>query len=142
MQITQVKQMLKAQVENLDLDNNNLDENTLLNALAKDYSNKKESETTYATERSITSTPKTVSRLAVRKLAAAKQGTNVNNKVHFSNIDIAIDKGHTNAQTGNKEFWATSSDVLKVKADYTIDDDVHEGDQMTFKYGQYIRQVQ
>ncbi|WP_398572397.1 hypothetical protein, partial [Staphylococcus aureus] len=26
------------------------------------------------------------------------------------------------------EFWATSSDVLKLKANYTIDDSVKEGD--------------
>ena len=33
--------MQKAQVENLDLDYKNLDETTLLSALAQDYSNKK-----------------------------------------------------------------------------------------------------
>lgn len=129
----------KAQVENLDLDYNHLDETTLLSALAQDYSNKKDSTTTYATPRSTTSAPKPVNRLGVKKLAAVRQGTNVNDKVHFSNIDIAIDRGHTNPQTGQKEFWATSSDVLKLKSDYTIDDDVHEGDQMTFQYGKYFR---
>lgn len=129
----------KAQVENLDLDYNHLDEPTLLSALAQDYSNKKDSTTTYATPRSTTSAPKPVNRLGVKKLAAVRQGTNVNDKVHFSNIDIAIDRGHTNPQTGQKEFWATSSDVLKLKSDYTIDDDVHEGDQMTFQYGKYFR---
>ena len=133
------KEDAKAQVENLDLDYKNLDETTLLSALAQDYSNKKDSTTTYATPRSTTSTPKPVNRLGIKKLAAVRQGTNVNDKVHFSNIDIAIDKGHTNPQTGQKEFWATSSDVLKLKADYTIDDDVHEGDQMTFQYGDYFR---
>ncbi len=45
-------------------------------------------------------------------------------KEHFTNIDIAIDKGHVNKTTGNTEFWATSSDVLKLKANYTIDDSV------------------
>ncbi|WP_415239128.1 Ig-like domain-containing protein [Staphylococcus warneri] len=129
----------KAQVENLDLDYNHLNETTLLSALAQDYSNKKDSTTTYATPRSTTSAPKPVNRLGVKKLAAVRQGTNVNDKVHFSNIDIAIDRGHTNPQTGQKEFWATSSDVLKLKSDYTIDDDVHEGDQMTFQYGKYFR---
>lgn len=133
------KEDAKAQVENLDLDYKNLDETTLLSVLAQDYSNKKDSTTTYATPRSTTSTPKPVNRLGIKKLAAVRQGTNVNDKVHFSNIDIAIDKGHTNPQTGQKEFWATSSDVLKLKSDYTIDDDVHEGDQMTFQYGKYFR---
>ena len=133
------KEDAKAQVENLDLDYNHLDETILLSALAQDYSNKKDSTTTYATPRSTTSTPKPVNRLGIKKLAAVRQGTNVNDKVHFSNIDIAIDRGHTNPQTGQKEFWATSSDVLKLKSDYTIDDDVHEGDQMTFQYGKYFR---
>ncbi len=32
--------------------------------------------------------------MAVNTVAAPQQGTNVNDKVHFSNIDIAIDKGH------------------------------------------------
>ncbi|HAR6837480.1 TPA: hydrolase, partial [Staphylococcus aureus] len=73
------------------------------------------------------------------KVAAPQQGTNVNDKVHFSNIDIAIDKGHLNKDTGKTEFWATSSDVLKLKANYTIDDSVKEGDTFTFKYGQYFR---
>ncbi|KMO85116.1 serine-aspartate repeat-containing protein C, partial [Megasphaera cerevisiae DSM 20462] len=133
------KEDAKAQVENLDLDYNHLDETILLSALAQDYSNKKDSTTTYATPRSTTSTPKPVNRLGIKKLAAVRQGTNVNDKVHFSNIDIAIDRGHTNPQTGQKEFWATSRDVLKLKSDYTIDDDVHEGDQMTFQYGKYFR---
>ena len=30
--------------------------------------------------------------MAVNTVAAPQQGTNVNDKVHFSNIDIAIDK--------------------------------------------------
>ena len=53
--------------------------------------------------------------MAVNTVAAPQQGTNVNDKVHFSNIDIAIDKGHLNKDTGKTEFWATSSDVLKLK---------------------------
>ncbi len=53
--------------------------------------------------------------MAVNTVAAPQQGTNVNDKVHFTNIDIAIDKGHVNKTTGNTEFWATSSDVLKLK---------------------------
>ncbi|NGD31657.1 hypothetical protein G0V26_12985, partial [Staphylococcus aureus] len=77
--------------------------------------------------------------MAVNTVAAPQQGTNVNDKVHFSNIDIAIDKGHVNSTTGKTEFWATSSDVLKLKANYTIDDSVKEGDTFTFKYGQYFR---
>ena len=56
--------------------------------------------------------------MAVNTVAAPQQGTNVNDKVHFSNIDIAIDKGHVNSTTGKTEFWATSSDVLKLKANY------------------------
>ncbi len=51
--------------------------------------------------------------MAVNTVAAPQQGTNVNDKVHFKNIDIAIDKGHVNKDTGKTEFWATSSDVLK-----------------------------
>ncbi len=77
--------------------------------------------------RSTTSTPKPVNRLGVKKLAAVRQGTNVNDKVHFSNIDIAIDRGHTNPQTGQRVLGYIS-DVLKLKSDYTIDDDVHRRD--------------
>ncbi|NDR16679.1 YSIRK-type signal peptide-containing protein, partial [Staphylococcus aureus] len=83
--------------------------------------------------------PRTLNRMAVNTVAAPQQGTNVNDKVHFSNIDIAIDKGHLNKDTGKTEFWATSSDVLKLKANYKIDDSVKEGDTFTFKYGQYFR---
>ncbi|HCX0010789.1 TPA: fibrinogen-binding adhesin SdrG C-terminal domain-containing protein, partial [Staphylococcus aureus] len=83
--------------------------------------------------------PRALNRMAVNTVAAPQQGTNVNDKVHFTNIDIAIDKGHVNKTTGNTEFWATSSDVLKLKANYTIDDSVKEGDTFTFKYGQYFR---
>ena len=38
--------------------------------------------------------------MAVNTVAAPQQGTNVNDKVHFPNIDIAIDKGHVNSTTG------------------------------------------
>ncbi|HDC3680204.1 TPA: fibrinogen-binding adhesin SdrG C-terminal domain-containing protein, partial [Staphylococcus aureus] len=92
-----------------------------------------------ATPKTTTIKPRTLNRLAVNTVAAPQQGTNVNDKVHFSNIDIAIDKGHVNSTTGKTEFWATSSDVLKLKANYTIDDSVKEGDTFTFKYGQYFR---
>ncbi|EVG72084.1 serine-aspartate repeat-containing protein C, partial [Staphylococcus aureus UCIM6069] len=113
------------------------------------------SSTTYSNEtdksnltqaKNVSTTPKTttikqraLNRMAVNTVAAPQQGTNVNDKVHFTNIDIAIDKGHVNKTTGNTEFWATSSDVLKLKANYTIDDSVKEGDTFTFKYGQYFR---
>ncbi|HCZ8386191.1 TPA: fibrinogen-binding adhesin SdrG C-terminal domain-containing protein, partial [Staphylococcus aureus] len=92
-----------------------------------------------ATPKTTTIKPRTLNRLAVNTVAAPQQGTNVNDKVHFSNIDIAIDKGHVNSTTGKTEFWATSSDVLKLKANYTIDDSVKEGDTFAFKYGQYFR---
>ncbi len=91
------------------------------------------------TPKTTTIKPRTLNRMAVNTVAAPQQGTNVNDKVHFSNIDIAIDKGHVNSTTGKTEFWATSSDVLKLKANYTIDDSVKEGDTFTFKYGQYFR---
>ncbi|HAR2870086.1 TPA: SdrD B-like domain-containing protein, partial [Staphylococcus argenteus] len=91
------------------------------------------------TPKTTTIKPRTLNRMAVNTVAAPQTGTNVNDKVHFSNIDIAIDKGHLNKDTGNTEFWATSSDVLKLKANYTIDDSVKEGDTFTFKYGQYFR---
>ncbi|MDV0089618.1 fibrinogen-binding adhesin SdrG C-terminal domain-containing protein, partial [Staphylococcus aureus] len=113
------------------------------------------SSTTYSNEtdksnltqaKNVSTIPKTttikqraLNRMAVNTVAAPQQGTNVNDKVHFTNIDIAIDKGHVNKTTGNTEFWATSSDVLKLKANYTIDDSVKEGDTFTFKYGQYFR---
>ncbi|HDJ2135049.1 TPA: fibrinogen-binding adhesin SdrG C-terminal domain-containing protein, partial [Staphylococcus aureus] len=92
-----------------------------------------------ATPKTTTIKPRTLNRMAVNTVAAPQQGTNVNDKVHFSNIDIAIDKGHVNSTTGKTEFWATSSDVLKLKANYKIDDSVKEGDTFTFKYGQYFR---
>ncbi|HDE0387392.1 TPA: fibrinogen-binding adhesin SdrG C-terminal domain-containing protein, partial [Staphylococcus aureus] len=92
-----------------------------------------------ATPKTTNIKPRTLNRMAVNTVAAPQQGTNVNDKVHFSNIDIAIDKGHVNKDTGKTEFWATSSDVLKLKANYTIDDSVKEGDTFTFKYGQYFR---
>lgn len=91
------------------------------------------------TPKTTTIKPRALNRMAVNTVAAPQQGTNVNDKVHFTNIDIAIDKGHVNKTTGNTEFWATSSDVLKLKANYTIDDSVKEGDTFTFKYGQYFR---
>ncbi|HFG8822592.1 TPA: SdrD B-like domain-containing protein, partial [Staphylococcus argenteus] len=91
------------------------------------------------TPKTTTIKPRTLNRMAVNTVAAPQTGTNVNDKVHFTNIDIAIDKGHVNKTTGNTEFWATSSDVLKLKANYTIDDSVKEGDTFTFKYGQYFR---
>ncbi|MBE2137656.1 fibrinogen-binding adhesin SdrG C-terminal domain-containing protein, partial [Staphylococcus argenteus] len=91
------------------------------------------------TPKTTTIKPRTLNRMAVNTVAAPQTGTNVNDKVHFSNIDIAIDKGHVNSTTGKTEFWATSSDVLKLKANYTIDDSVKEGDTFTFKYGQYFR---
>ncbi|HEB2317229.1 TPA: fibrinogen-binding adhesin SdrG C-terminal domain-containing protein, partial [Staphylococcus aureus] len=91
------------------------------------------------TPKTTTIKPRALNRMAVNTVAAPQQGTNVNDKVHFSNIDIAIDKGHVNSTTGKTEFWATSSDVLKLKANYTIDDSVKEGDTFTFKYGQYFR---
>ncbi len=75
----------------------------------------------------------------LRKLAAVSTGQNVNDKVHFSNIDIEIDPPNINKNTGQEEFWATSGAVLKLKADYTVDDDVHEGDTFTFQYGNYYR---
>ncbi|HBE8032020.1 TPA: fibrinogen-binding adhesin SdrG C-terminal domain-containing protein, partial [Staphylococcus aureus] len=92
-----------------------------------------------ATPKTTTIKPRTLNRMAVNTVAAPQQGTNVNDKVHFKDIDIAIDKGHVNQTTGKTEFWATSSDVLKLKANYTIDDSVKEGDTFTFKYGQYFR---
>ncbi|MBE2142160.1 fibrinogen-binding adhesin SdrG C-terminal domain-containing protein, partial [Staphylococcus argenteus] len=91
------------------------------------------------TPKTTTIKPRTLNRMAVNTVAAPQTGTNVNDKVHFTNIDIAIDKGHVNKTTGKTEFWATSSDVLKLKANYTIDDSVKEGDTFTFKYGQYFR---
>ncbi|MBO8847147.1 hydrolase, partial [Staphylococcus aureus] len=58
-----------------------------------------------ATPKTTTIKPRTLNRLAVNTVAAPQQGTNVNDKVHFSNIDIAIDKGHVNSTTGKTEFW-------------------------------------
>lgn len=114
--------------DNLVVKNNNYDKN--ISMQAKDVS---------ATPKITTIKPRTLNRMAVNTVAAPQQGTNVNDKVHFSNIDIAIDKGHVNKETGKTEFWATSSDVLKLKANYKIDDSVKEGDTFTFKYGQYFR---
>ncbi|HDF7974772.1 TPA: fibrinogen-binding adhesin SdrG C-terminal domain-containing protein, partial [Staphylococcus aureus] len=104
-----------------------------------DKSNLTQAKDVSATPKTTTIKPRTLNRMAVNTVAAPQQGTNVNDKVHFSNIDIAIDKGHLNKDTGKTEFWATSSDVLKLKANYTIDDSVKEGDTSTFKYGQYFR---
>ncbi|HBC7293546.1 TPA: fibrinogen-binding adhesin SdrG C-terminal domain-containing protein, partial [Staphylococcus aureus] len=104
-----------------------------------DKSNLTQAKDVSATPKTTTIKPRTLNRMAVNTVAAPQQGANVNDKVHFSNIDIAIDKGHLNKDTGKTEFWATSSDVLKLKANYTIDDSVKEGDTFTFKYGQYFR---
>ncbi|ENN64148.1 serine-aspartate repeat-containing protein C, partial [Staphylococcus aureus M1216] len=104
-----------------------------------DKSNLTQAKDVSATPKTTTIKPRTLNRMAVNTVAAPQQGTNVNDKVHFSNIDIAIDKGHLNKDTGKTEFWATSSDVLKLKANYIIDDSVKEGDTFTFKYGQYFR---
>ncbi|WP_368548834.1 Ig-like domain-containing protein [Staphylococcus warneri] len=96
----------KAQVESLDLD----------------YSNKKDSKTTYARTRSTESTPKPVNRLAVRELKAVQQGSNVNDKVKTSqfNFDIKIiDPNHS----GHENFDAS----------FIIDDSVKSGDNFTFK---------
>ncbi|HDL0445521.1 TPA: fibrinogen-binding adhesin SdrG C-terminal domain-containing protein, partial [Staphylococcus aureus] len=104
-----------------------------------DKSNLTQAKDVSTTPKTTTIKPRTLNRMAVNTVSAPQQGTNVNDKVHFSNIDIAIDKGHLNKDTGKTEFWATSSDVLKLKANYTIDDSVKEGDTFTFKYGQYFR---
>ncbi|HGO4026291.1 TPA: SdrD B-like domain-containing protein, partial [Staphylococcus aureus] len=104
-----------------------------------DKSNLTQAKNVSTTPKTTTIKPRTLNRMAVNTVAAPQQGTNVNDKVHFSNIDIAIDKGHVNSTTGKTEFWATSSDVLKLKANYKIDDSVKEGDTFTFKYGQYFR---
>ncbi len=104
-----------------------------------DKSNLTQAKDVSTTPKTTTIKPRTLNRMAVNTVAAPQQGTNVNDKVHFTNIDIAIDKGHVNQTTGKTEFWATSSDVLKLKANYTIDDSVKEGDTFTFKYGQYFR---
>ncbi|HCT5866838.1 TPA: fibrinogen-binding adhesin SdrG C-terminal domain-containing protein, partial [Staphylococcus aureus] len=103
-----------------------------------DKSNLTQAKNVSTTPKTTTIKPRTLNRMAVNTVAAPQQGTNVNDKVHFSNIDIAIDKGHVNSTTGKTEFWATS-DVLKLKANYKIDDSVKEGDTFTFKYGQYFR---
>ncbi|HDB5657514.1 TPA: fibrinogen-binding adhesin SdrG C-terminal domain-containing protein, partial [Staphylococcus aureus] len=104
-----------------------------------DKSNLTQAKDVSTTPKTTTIKPRTLNRMAVNTVAAPQQDTNVNDKVHFTNIDIAIDKGHVNQTTGKTEFWATSSDVLKLKANYTIDDSVKEGDTFTFKYGQYFR---
>ncbi|HFG9097797.1 TPA: SdrD B-like domain-containing protein, partial [Staphylococcus argenteus] len=111
--------------------------NTYSNESSK--SNLTQAKDVSTTPKTTTIKPRTLNRMAVNTVAAPQTGTNVNDKVHFTNIDIAIDKGHVNKTTGNTEFWATSSDVLKLKANYTIDDSVKEGDTFTFKYGQYFR---
>ncbi|MGO4092504.1 hydrolase, partial [Staphylococcus aureus] len=84
-----------------------------------DKSNLTQAKDVSTTPKTTTIKPRTLNRMAVNTVAAPQQGTNVNDKVHFTNIDIAIDKGHLNKDTGKTEFWATSSDVLKLKANYT-----------------------
>ena len=122
------KEDAKAQVENLDLDYNNLDENTLLGALAKDYSNKKDSETTYATTRSTEATPKPVNRLAVRKLAAEATGKNVDNLITVTKQSI------NEGQSNDGEIKAHEAENIEYESEFKIDNAVKQGDTMTVSY--------
>ncbi|REH92625.1 YSIRK signal domain/LPXTG anchor domain surface protein, partial [Staphylococcus felis] len=74
-----------------------------------------------------------------KALFATQTGTNVNELVKISNVDISIQPPHTNPNTGQEEFWATTNAVLRLKADYQLDDSIKEGDTFTIKYGQYFR---
>ncbi|TGE10670.1 SdrD B-like domain-containing protein, partial [Staphylococcus petrasii] len=78
------------------------------------------------------STPNATRTLRPRMLATNVNNT-VNNKVHFSNVDIAIEPAGATALNN------TAGGALKLKGDYSVDNDVKENDQFTFVYGDYIR---
>ncbi|MDU0586303.1 Ig-like domain-containing protein, partial [Staphylococcus haemolyticus] len=111
------KEEAKAQVKDLDLDYNNLDTNTLLSLLVKDYSNKKESTTTYATARASESTAKPVNRLAAE---AAQEGSNVNNKINVNQFNF-----------DSKTIDPNQHGYSKLNASFNIDGSVKSGDYFT-----------
>nr|WP_053038348.1 Ig-like domain-containing protein [Staphylococcus haemolyticus] len=111
------KEEAKAQVKDLDLDYNNLDTNTLLSLLVKDYSNKKESTTTYATARASESTAKPVNRLAAE---ATQEGSNVNNKINVNQFNF-----------DSKTIDPNQHGYSKLNASFNIDGSVKSGDYFT-----------
>ncbi|PNZ10065.1 hypothetical protein CD113_10910, partial [Staphylococcus simiae] len=64
-------------------------------------------------------------------------GTNVNDKVNFTNLTMTTTQGRT--LNGNPDVWITSADNIIIKGNYQIDNTVKEGDYFTVKYGDYIR---
>ncbi|MDU7039480.1 MAG: fibrinogen-binding adhesin SdrG C-terminal domain-containing protein, partial [Lactococcus lactis] len=121
----------EAQVESLELDYNTIDENTLLGALALDYSNDKEATTTYATSptsvRNI-STPTTFSNLSATTLATEVPSKNVNNLITVNNQTLSeglYEDGTIQAHDGENITYIT---------DFSIDNAVKSGDTMTVQY--------
>ena len=117
-------------VKNLNIDYNNVNNKALLSALINSDSNKKDSETTYATTSDVNTTrsiqPK--SRLAVNKLAAASQGQNVNDLITVSNQ--YIEEGQNN----DGIIRAHEGEPITYHSDITVDDAVNSGDTMTIDY--------
>ncbi|MGV3274749.1 SdrD B-like domain-containing protein [Staphylococcus sp. 11261D007BR] len=112
--------------------------------ILQDFTNQKDSETPEATPtvfRNALSNEESISLTGndVKNLQLAGSNKDVSNLMQISNIDIEITPGHTNPNTGNLEFWATSGDALKLKADYQLDDEITEGDQFTIQYGKNYR---
>ncbi|EEQ78788.1 bone sialoprotein-binding protein, partial [Staphylococcus warneri L37603] len=127
------KEDAKAQVENLDLDYNNLDEDTLVGALAQDYSNKKDSESTYATPRTTEATPlRVANRMSVNALAAEATGKNVNDLITVTNQSI------TEGQKADKIISAHDGENIVYNSDMAIDDQVNSGDTMTIDYDPHM----
>lgn len=73
--------------------------------------------------------------LKLRMLAATPTttGTNVNDKVNFTNLTMTTTQGRT--LNGNPDVWVISADNIIIKGDYQIDNTVKEGDYFTVKYG-------
>lgn len=124
----------EAQVESLGLNYNTIDENTLLGALALDYSNDKEAITTYATSptsvRNI-STPTTFSNLSATTLAAEVPSNNVNNLITVNNQTLSeglYEDGTIQAHDGETITYTT---------DFSIDNAVKSGDTMTVQYDKH-----
>ncbi|MEQ6092751.1 SdrD B-like domain-containing protein [Staphylococcus saccharolyticus] len=80
---------------------------------------------------------KTSPRMKLMSLAAESgSGTNVNDKVTITNPSISLKKSNSHP---NNVIWPTSNEQFNLKANYSLDDSIKEGDTFTIKYGKYIR---
>ncbi|WP_141754093.1 SdrD B-like domain-containing protein, partial [Staphylococcus sp. HMSC072E01] len=63
-------------------------------------------------------------------------GTNVNNKITITDASMTVKKRTSHA---DDYIVPTNEEQFNIKANYTLDDSITEGDTFTIKYGDYIR---